>query len=55
MVATSSASPADRLNRLAMWATLVSRDEVPATSSEVPATSRRSTLASLAWLADNPA
>ena len=38
-----------------MWATLVSRDEVAPTSSDVVATSRRSTIASLAWLADNPA
>jgi hypothetical protein len=35
-----------------MWATLVSRDDVFPTSSDVLATSRRSTVASLTWLGD---
>jgi hypothetical protein len=38
-----------------MCETLLSRDEVPPTLSDVLATSRRSTVVSLARLADNPA
>jgi hypothetical protein len=51
-IATTATSGAARLSRSAIWATLVNRDDVFPTSSDVLATSRRSTVASLAWLGD---
>jgi len=42
-IATVSGSAAARRNKPAMWAILLSRDDVPPTSIEVVATSRRST------------
>ena len=44
MIAVSFGSGAARRSSSAMWATLVSRDEVPPTLSDVLATSRRSTI-----------
>ncbi len=54
-IAATAGSGAVRVSRSAMRAILVSRDDVAPTSIDVATTSCRSTVASLAWLGDNPA
>ncbi|EUA55947.1 hypothetical protein I550_4104 [Mycobacterium intracellulare 1956] len=51
-IMTRAGSGAARASRSAMWATFLSRDDVLPTSVDAFATSRRSTVASLAWLGD---